>query len=79
MTKLASSIKVVPLGLNREQSAFHIGVGTTLFDEMVADGRMPRPRVVNSRRVWSRPELELAFEELPVDGEPAAFNPWDKI
>jgi hypothetical protein len=39
---------------------------------MVADGRMPPPKRINARRVWSRPALEAAFAELPdfvnVDG-----------
>jgi hypothetical protein len=34
-------IAYAPRGLSREEAARYIGVGTTLFDKMVAEGRMP--------------------------------------
>ena len=59
----------LPRGLSREQAAAYIGVGVTTFDAMVADGRMPKPRRINGRKVWDRIELDLYFAELPHDGE----------
>lgn len=53
------------LGLNREQAASFIGVSTSLFDQMVKDGRMPNPKRVNSRTLWDRRSLEKAFTRLP--------------
>lgn len=61
-------------GLNREQAAAYVGVGTTKFDEMMRDGRMPKPKKIDGRRVWDRYALDRAFEELP-DIEDS--NPWD--
>lgn len=55
------------LGLSREEAADYIGVSTSLFDIMVADGRMPPPKRVNSRRIWDRRRLEAAFTALPGD------------
>lgn len=55
-------------GRSREEAAAYIGVGATKFDEMVADGRMPRPRQIDSRRVWCVHELDDAFDRLPVFG-----------
>ncbi|KAA3448064.1 hypothetical protein C7I87_24325 [Mesorhizobium sp. SARCC-RB16n] len=54
-----------PRGLSRDEAARYVGVGSTLFDEMVADGRMPRPKQVNSRAVWDRVALDIAFTSLP--------------
>lgn len=54
-----------PRGLSREEAARYIGVGTTLFDEMVADSRMPRPKSVNNRAIWDRVSLDIAFTSLP--------------
>lgn len=54
-----------PRGLSREEAARYIGVGSTLFDEMVADGRMPKPKRINSRAVWDRVALDIAFTSLP--------------
>lgn len=57
-----------PRGLNRDEAARYIGVGPTLFDEMVKDGRMPKPKRANSRTVWDRIALDAAFTDLPDDG-----------
>lgn len=64
-----------PRGLSRAQSAAYVGVGTTLFDEMVKDHRMPRPKRINGKTIWDRVELEEAFVALPSDEDP---NPWDE-
>jgi hypothetical protein len=32
------------------QAAAYIGVSPTLFDEMVRDGRMPKPTRINAQR-----------------------------
>ena len=65
---------LAPFGLSRVQSAIYINVGTTLFDEMVKDGRMPKPKRVNGKNIWGRVELEEAFVGLPSDDD---VNPWD--
>lgn len=44
---------------------------------MVVDGRMPRAKVIDARRVWDSHKLDLAFDALPTDGEEAS-NPWDE-
>ncbi len=67
-----------PLGLKREDAAAYISVGSTKFDQMVADGRMPSPRTIDRCRVWDREEIKMAFRELPKSEEEANANPWDK-
>ena len=72
-----SEIRPIPRrGLSREEAAMYIGVGTTKLDEMVADGRMPRPKRIDGRKVWDRHALDLAFEQLPEDTAPAGTS-WD--
>ena len=66
----------MPRGLQREEAAAYIGVGTSKFDQMVADGRMPPPKLIDSRRVWDRLRLDSAFEDLP---DKAIVNPWDEV
>ncbi|MCZ6863826.1 MAG: hypothetical protein O7I42_26845 [Alphaproteobacteria bacterium] len=63
-----------PRGLARGQSAAYIGTGTTKWDEMVADGRMPKPKRIDGRVVWDRLEIDEAFAALPNDAD---SNPWD--
>jgi predicted DNA-binding transcriptional regulator AlpA len=69
-----------PRGLSRQQAAAYIGVGATKFDEMVSDGRMPKPKRIDGRTVWDRLQLDEAFAAL--DDEPvtaAAHNEWDSL
>lgn len=63
-----------PRGLRREEAAAYIGVSPTLFDEMVSDGRMPKPKRINARTVWDIRRLDLAFDAIGGDEEK---NPWD--
>ena len=56
-----------PIGLSRAQAAEYVGVSPSLFDQMVRDGRMPGPKRINSRAVWDREMVRLAFRELPDD------------
>jgi len=67
-----------PRGLSRPQAAEYVGVGTTKFDEMVADGRMPKPKRIDSRNVWDRVKLDAAFAAIDDDGAPAT-NDWDRL
>lgn len=61
----SDAISYPPRGLSREEAARYVGVGSTLFDEMVGDGRMPKPKRINSRAVWDRVALDIAFTSLP--------------
>lgn len=58
-------ISCPPRGLNRVEAARYIGVSPTLFNRMVSAGRMPQAKVINSRLVWDRVALDLAFDALP--------------
>lgn len=61
----ADAFAYPPRGLSRDEAARYVGVSSTLFDEMVADGRMPKPKRANSRVIWDRIALDAAFSDLP--------------
>ena len=42
-------LSLAPRDFSRVQAAEYIGVGVTKFDEMVDDGRMPRPKRIDGR------------------------------
>ncbi len=67
-----------PRGLSRVQAAAYVGISPTLFDEMVADGRMPNPVRINARTVWDRVRLDDAFSALS-DAHRDGDDPWDKV
>ena len=62
-------------GLSRIEAATYIGVSPSLFDLLVQDGRMPGPKLINTRTVWDRFALDRAFEALP---DRDSQNPWDE-
>lgn len=69
-------LSLPPRGLSRTEAAAYIGVSPTLFDKMVNDGRMPRPKQVNARTVWDRRRIDLAFDALEEqDGGAAGEEP----
>ncbi len=65
-----------PRGLSRVEGAAYIGVSPSKFDELVKDGRMPRPKRIDGRTVWDRKQLDAAFEALPDEGD---RNPWSEV
>ena len=77
MSRALSDRRPVPRrGLSRDEAAVYIGIGTTKFDEMVADGRMPKPFRIDGRVLWDIHDLDPAIDKLK---EPMVVNPWDRV
>lgn len=56
-----------PRLLNRKEAAEYVSVSATLFDQLVAAGRMPAPKRLTDRRLaWDRYELDAAIDDLPA-------------
>lgn len=72
--KAAVSIRLpVRRGLSEVEAATYISVSASFFRRLVEDGRMPRPRLAGSRRIWDIDEIDAAFRDLPresADGRP---------
>jgi hypothetical protein len=77
-------------GLDESEAAVYLSFSPTFFRKLVAEGRMPRPRLADGRRVWDVEELDLAFKALPreggdsgpafvADASRSAGNPWDDL
>jgi hypothetical protein len=65
-------------GLSRIEAAMYLGISPSKFDGLVTDGRMPRPRIIDCRKVWDIFELDMAFDELPREDRPSiAGSSWD--
>jgi predicted DNA-binding transcriptional regulator AlpA len=71
-------LHIEPRGLRRPKAAAYINVSQTKFDELVKDGRMPRPKRIDACKVWDRRELDEAFEALPHDDD-GDSNPWGEV
>jgi predicted DNA-binding transcriptional regulator AlpA len=59
-------------GLRREEAAIYVGISPRKFDQMVMDGRMPKPKHIDGARVWDLGLLDMHFSGLPEEGSPAA-------
>jgi hypothetical protein len=56
-----------PRLVGRLAAAAFIGVSPAKFDEMVGDGRMPRPKRIDQRKLWDVRALNAKVDELPDD------------
>lgn len=66
---------LAPRLISREAAAAYVCVSPNTFDEMVRDGRMPRPRVLGrNRRAWDVRVLDAAVDRLPVQGDDAGSD-----
>lgn len=66
-----------PRGVGRVDASLYIGISVGKFDQLVSDGRMPRAKMIDRRRLWDREALDRAFWALPDDGDADLHNPWD--
>ena len=62
-------LSVPKRGLSRPEAAEYIGVSPSKFDQMVKDGRMPKPKRIDGRNVWDRHQLDIAFAALPDEND----------
>ena len=73
-----SEVRPVPRrGLSRTEAAMYVGISASKFDELVADGRMPKPVKIDGRKLWDIRDLDLAFDALPR--EDSTPNSWDGV
>ena len=72
---------LAPRLISREAAAAYLSISATLFDRMVEDGRMPRPKMLGGkRRAWDVQALDAAIDRLPIqDDDAAADETWGDI
>lgn len=59
---------IMPFGLSRTEAAWLIGVSPTMWDSLVRDGLMPKPKRIGSRTIWDRAAVERAWGAIPEEG-----------
>jgi len=59
-------------GLSLAEAAFYVGVSVDVFNAMVADGRMPPPKLLGTVRRFDVELLDIYFSQLPDDLRNAA-------
>jgi hypothetical protein len=77
MRRVLADMRPIPRRcLSRDESAIYVSVGTTKFDELVVDSRMPKPFRIDGRLIWDICDLDAAIENLKG---PGAEDPWDRM
>ena len=49
-------------GLDHDEAAIYVGVTLATFDQMVNDGRLPKPTEFDGEFVWDLVQLDRAFQ-----------------
>lgn len=61
-------------GLRRDEAAQYVAISPSKFDQLVADGRMPKPFHIDACTIWDVRDLDAAVDALKdADGR----NEWD--
>lgn len=51
-------------GLDRDEAAIYVGVTIATFDQMVNEGRLPKPVDLDGEIVWDLVQLDRAMDRL---------------
>ena len=71
---------LAPRLIGRAAAAAYINVSPTTFDEMVKDGRMPRPKRLGGRRkAWDVRTLDAAVDRLSDADNDNDNDIWDDL
>jgi hypothetical protein len=68
--------------MKAERAAAYLDMSRTKFLELVDQGRLPQPKIIDGIRVWDRLALEAAFNEFPDrsdDDSVGRRNTFDEI
>jgi predicted DNA-binding transcriptional regulator AlpA len=60
-------------GLSRNHAANYIGISSSLFDQLIKEGSLPKPIRSKSRTIWDIRQIDEAFDDLGNCDD----NPWD--
>ena len=69
-----------PLGLTLEEVAAFVGISPNKYKELERRKLMPRPRMMDGRRVYDRELAHAAFKLLPIkDEDRNGSSTWEDI
>jgi predicted DNA-binding transcriptional regulator AlpA len=76
---LALPPNLPPRLINREAAAAYVSLSPGSFDQMMEEGKMPKPKQLTARRsAWDVRELDVYVDNLPQVGDAGADDTsWD--
>jgi predicted DNA-binding transcriptional regulator AlpA len=67
MKSTVTIVTTPPAILRRDAAAAYMGISTSLLEQLVAKGKLPKPRQISATASgWLRVELDAAAHALPV-------------
>jgi predicted DNA-binding transcriptional regulator AlpA len=70
MTKrLQNELAYPPRAMRAERAAAYLSMSRSAFLRLVDAGTLPRPTRVGGMVLWDRLALDVAFEELAIEGQ----------
>lgn len=63
-------------GMRREEAAEYFTLSPAKFDELVKEGKMPKPVQIGARKIWDRCALDLIWDDLSSQSD---INPFDEM
>ncbi len=71
---------LAPRLIARRAAAAYVSVSAGLFDEMVADKRMPKAKRISPGRIgWDVRELDAAIDDLPTVDDQTVDDTWGDV
>jgi len=67
--KLQDGLAYPPRAMRAERSAAYLDMSRSKFLQLVDEGRLPKPKVIDGIRIWDRLALDAAFNDFPDRGE----------
>jgi predicted DNA-binding transcriptional regulator AlpA len=71
-----------PRAMKADRAAAYLDMSRSKFLELVASGKLPRPKIIDSMRIWDRLALDAAFSEFQESGEDGSLarrNSFDDV
>jgi hypothetical protein len=62
--KLQDGLAYPPLAMKAERAAAYLDMSRSKFLELVEQGRLPKPKIIDGVRVWDRLAIEAAFNDF---------------
>jgi excisionase family DNA binding protein len=63
--KFQDDLAYPPRAMKADRAAAYLDISRSKFLELVEQGRLPKPKIIDGVRVWDRLALDTAFAEFP--------------
>jgi hypothetical protein len=79
--KFQDHLAYPPRAMKAERAAAYLDMSRSKFLDLVEQGRLPKPKIIDAIRVWDRLALDAAFNDFPdhSDGDSLRPNTFDEV